>query len=161
MWGSCLRLLFWFLHEANIHWLKSARIRSFSGPYFPVFRLNAEIYSINLRIQLKYGKIRTGKTPNTDTYWLLFLVLQLENVDASITVPIPLGDFQLSGAGTWSYGDTRLKVKFLKDMNGYYSIKGYAETGKDVFYSQNENKAWRGVFRTCQTFMMELYCEDS
>ena len=63
---------------------------------------------------------------------LLFLVHQLENVDASITVPIPLGDFQLSGAGTWSYGDTKLKVKFLKDMNGYYSIKGYAETGKDI-----------------------------
>ena len=33
----------------------------FSGPYFPVFRLNTEIYFVNLRIQSKYGKIRTRK----------------------------------------------------------------------------------------------------
>ena len=30
-----------------------------SGPYFPVFGLNTEIYSVNLRIQSKYRKIRT------------------------------------------------------------------------------------------------------
>ena len=32
-----------------------------SGPYFPVFRLNTEIYGINRRIQSKFGKIRTRK----------------------------------------------------------------------------------------------------
>ena len=30
-----------------------------SGPYFPVFELNTEIYSVNLRIQSEYRKIRT------------------------------------------------------------------------------------------------------
>ena len=30
-----------------------------SGLYFPVFRLNMEIYSVNLRIQSEYRKIRT------------------------------------------------------------------------------------------------------
>ena len=30
-----------------------------SGPYFPVFGLNTVIYSVNLRIQFKYRKIRT------------------------------------------------------------------------------------------------------
>ena len=30
-----------------------------SGPYFPVFGLNKEIYEVNLRIQSKYRKIRT------------------------------------------------------------------------------------------------------
>ena len=30
-----------------------------SGPYYPVFRLNTEIYSLNLRIQSEYRKIRT------------------------------------------------------------------------------------------------------
>ena len=29
------------------------------GPYFPVFALNTEIYSVNLRIQSEYRKIRT------------------------------------------------------------------------------------------------------
>ena len=33
----------------------------FSGPYFPVFGLDAEIYFVNLRIQSEYGKIRTKK----------------------------------------------------------------------------------------------------
>ena len=31
------------------------------GPYFPVFGLNTEIYSVNLRIQPEYRKIRTRK----------------------------------------------------------------------------------------------------
>ena len=30
-----------------------------SGPHFPVFGLNTEIYEINLRIQSEYNKIRT------------------------------------------------------------------------------------------------------
>ena len=42
-----------------IHYVKIVRIRSFSGPYFPAFGLN---------IQSEYGKIRTRKTPNMDTF---------------------------------------------------------------------------------------------
>ena len=34
---------------------------SFSGPYFPVFGLNAEIYRVNLPIQSEYWKTRTRK----------------------------------------------------------------------------------------------------
>ena len=41
--------------------VKSVQIRSFSGSYFPVFRLNMEIHSVNLRIQSEYRKIRTCK----------------------------------------------------------------------------------------------------
>ena len=33
----------------------------FSRPYFPVFAMNTEIYSVNLRIQSEYGKIRAKK----------------------------------------------------------------------------------------------------
>ena len=47
---------------------ESARIQGFWCPYFPKFRLNTEIYSINLRIQTKSGKMRTRKTPNMDTW---------------------------------------------------------------------------------------------
>ena len=32
-----------------------------SGPYFPVFGLNTEIYFVNLCIQSKYRKVRTRK----------------------------------------------------------------------------------------------------
>ena len=53
------------------HYVKSVRIRSFSGQYFPAFRLNTEIYFVNLciqsdlRIQSECGKIRKRKTANT------------------------------------------------------------------------------------------------
>ena len=37
------------------HHVKSVRIRSYSGPYFPVFGLNTERYSVSLRIQSECG----------------------------------------------------------------------------------------------------------
>ena len=40
---------------------KSPNMEFFSGPYYPVFRLNTEIYSVNLLIQYEYGKIQTRK----------------------------------------------------------------------------------------------------
>ena len=55
-----------------LHCVKSVRIRKFSGRYFPAFRLNTERYSvytpISLRIQSECGKIRTRKTPNTESF---------------------------------------------------------------------------------------------
>ena len=51
------------------HCVKSVRIRSHSGPYFPAFGLNAKRYSVSLLIQSEYGKIRTRITPNTDTLY--------------------------------------------------------------------------------------------
>ena len=56
------------LYEASV------RIRSFSGSYFPAFELNTERYSLSLRIQLKYEKIRTKKTPNTDTFHAVSMI---------------------------------------------------------------------------------------
>ena len=53
------------------HYVKSVRIRSFSGPYFPALRLNTEIYFVNLciqsdlRIQSECGKLRKRKSANT------------------------------------------------------------------------------------------------
>ena len=47
---------------------KSVRMRSFSGLYFPAFGLNMERYEVLLCIQSECGKIRTRKTPNTDTF---------------------------------------------------------------------------------------------
>ena len=39
-----------------------------SGPYFPVFRLNTEIYRVNLRIQSETGKYGPEMTPYLDTF---------------------------------------------------------------------------------------------
>ena len=45
----------------NMHTLhrKVSKYRVISGPYFPVFGLNTEIYGVNLHIQSEYRKIQT------------------------------------------------------------------------------------------------------
>ena len=40
----------------------------FSGPYFPAFGLETEIYPVNFRIQSKYEKIKTTKSPYSDSF---------------------------------------------------------------------------------------------
>ena len=37
--------------QGHRHWVKSVRIRSYSGPYFPALGLNVERYGVSLRIQ--------------------------------------------------------------------------------------------------------------
>ena len=48
-------------HEQENTARKVSKYRVFSGPYFPAFGLNTEIYGVNLRIQSECGKIRTRK----------------------------------------------------------------------------------------------------
>ena len=45
----------------------------FSGPYFPAFELNMEIYEVDLRTQSKCGKIQTRKTPYLDTFHAVYV----------------------------------------------------------------------------------------
>ena len=47
------------------HCVKSALIRSYSGPYFPPLGLNTEKYEVSLHIQSKCEKMRTRITPDT------------------------------------------------------------------------------------------------
>ena len=47
-----------------INCMKSVRVWSFSGPYFPAFGMNTEKYGVSLSIQSKCGEIRTRK-PDT------------------------------------------------------------------------------------------------
>ena len=58
---------------SKYHCVKSIRIRSYSGSYFPAFGLNMERYGVSFRIQSERGKIGTGMTPNTDTLRSVFL----------------------------------------------------------------------------------------
>ena len=52
--------------------VKCVRIRSYSGPHFPAFRLNTERYGVSLRIQSECGKMWTRITPNSDTSHAVF-----------------------------------------------------------------------------------------
>ena len=61
---------------------KSVQICNFSGPYFPELGLNTEIYSVKFRTQFKYGKIRTRKNPNLETFY--------------VTIPTQFEDIQLA-----------------------------------------------------------------
>ena len=54
--------------QYRFHCVKSVLIPSYSGLHFPTFGLNTERYSVSLRIQSKYGKMRTRINPNTDTF---------------------------------------------------------------------------------------------
>ena len=85
------------------HCKKSVRIRSFSGPCFPAFELNTERYSVSLRIQSECGKIRTRKTPNTDT---------LHAAKAIIIPPIYQRLFYRSNCGICFTEDHSCKYKF-------------------------------------------------
>ena len=60
-----------------IHCVKSVRILSFSGPYFPVFGLNMERYGVSLRIQSECEKLQTRKTSNTDTFHPVIITIEV------------------------------------------------------------------------------------
>ena len=47
--------------ESPSHCVKSVKIRSFFGPYFPSFGLNTERYGVSLGIHSECGKKRTRK----------------------------------------------------------------------------------------------------
>ena len=52
--------------------MKSVRVRSYSSPHFSAFGLNKERYRVSLSIQSECGKIRTGITPNTNTFHAVY-----------------------------------------------------------------------------------------
>ena len=57
----------------KIHCVKSVRIRSYSGPHFPAFGLNTVRYCLSPHILCECGRIWTGITPNTDTFYAVFV----------------------------------------------------------------------------------------
>ena len=56
----------------KFHCVKSVHIWSYSGPHFPALGQNKERYSVSLRFQSEYGKMRTRTTPNTNTFHTVF-----------------------------------------------------------------------------------------
>ena len=61
-----------------MHCVKSVRIRSYSGSYFPAFGLNAKRYGASLHIQSERGKMQTRITPNTEIFHvMIYLFIKL------------------------------------------------------------------------------------
>ena len=88
------------------HYVKSVQIRSFPGPYFPIFGLNTEIYGINLCIQSEYGNIRTRKKLRI---WILFTQCGRE------TSSFSYGLFSIASIRNHTLNVLNLEVlKFLK-----------------------------------------------
>ena len=98
--------------------VKSARIRSFSGPYFPVSGLDTE--RLCLRIQSECRKIRTKKTPNTDIFHAVRVMRNMNiygrNQIAEKTTEIP------SLQRIWSHLLNKLLMEnFIFLWSGYHS----------------------------------------
>ena len=53
--------------------MEIVRIRYFSATYFSAIGQNTEGYGVSFRIQSEFGKIRTAKTPNTNTFHVVVL----------------------------------------------------------------------------------------
>ena len=66
LWKRLLRTFSLLHHSYYTHCEKCVRSRSYSGPHFPAFELNAERYPIFCP---NAGKMRTRITPNTDTFY--------------------------------------------------------------------------------------------
>ena len=71
--GTEITFIITFLerNSGTRHYVKSVRIRSYSGLYFPVFGLNTKRDGVSLRIQSECEKMRTRITPNTDTFYVM------------------------------------------------------------------------------------------
>ena len=57
------------LTQCKTNCVKSVSIQSYSGPYFPTFRMNTERYSISVHIQSECRKTWTRITLNMDTFY--------------------------------------------------------------------------------------------
>ena len=103
-----------------------------SGPYFPVFGLNTEVYSVNLHIQSEYRKIWTRKT-SIFGHFSRSASNRNACVCSSFTVMIIL--FKTSAISSTLYSTLKVKVTIMKKTCfEFYFRKSYF--GKvDVFES--------------------------
>ena len=67
-----------------LHCVKGVHTQSFFGPYFPVFGLNTERYSVSLRILSECRKMRNRTTPNRKIFRSALLIRQKTNKKESI-----------------------------------------------------------------------------
>ena len=104
----------------NENCVKSAQIRSFSGPHFPAFGMNTEIYRVNLRILSECGKRRTEKL-RTRT---LFKQWNTSNFPISV-ISSYQGKFEIRYLNIWGifYGHSFVK-RFSENTTCKVSVFG-------------------------------------
>ena len=103
---------------------KESKYRVFSGPYFSIFRLNTEIYGVNLPIQFKHGKILTRKNPILETFCIVeifdsFLIHERISLN-----PWP-SNFGSSQNGLLGWTFFFIYVIFASDVNLNVLVTGY------------------------------------
>ena len=86
IWNELIKIIAQWYYQPIEHCVKRVCIRSFSGPDFPVFRLNTQIYRVNLHTQYECGQIRTRKTSNADTvhavkFYVIYPILINNNLE--------------------------------------------------------------------------------
>ena len=125
--------------------LKTIQIRSFLGPHFPIFVLNMEeVYSVNIRIQPKCGKIQQEKTPDLDNFhamWVFRLhLLQICIIFFKHLLKLAFfKDLHIEAWGTSStYSHMLLLICFKYLLNGdfYVSLKS-VKKAKNSQYKDN------------------------
>ena len=89
------------------HFAKSVRIRNFSGPYFPAFGLNTEIYSVSRYSQNRKVTVQTPQDaqPGLGTHW--------PSIQNRYSVVINFALVRLSPRGwrNFSRGSAKLQLK--------------------------------------------------
>ena len=68
------KLLLTVIHHGCLMCLKSVRIWSHSGPFFPAFGLNTGRYSVSLRVQSEWGEMWTRMAPNASTCYAVLMI---------------------------------------------------------------------------------------
>ena len=68
VFNCILFILLVFFYLCNDLLRKRCLYLEFSGPHFASFGLNIKIYRVNLPVPSELGRIRTRKTPKTDTF---------------------------------------------------------------------------------------------
>lgn len=53
--------------------------------------------------------------------------MEINNVEGAISLPVPFGDFQMLAGGEWKLGNLKMKVKFNRDHDDTYNVKGFSE----------------------------------
>ena len=112
------------------HYVKSAHIRSFCGPYFPAFGVNTQRYGVSLCIQSECGKRVTRETLNTDTFHVVTIFENfrpgLDFNDDSLKIVNPLTANPTKWSNTLKQFVGNLPTNFLSvfDLLLYWRLKG-------------------------------------
>ena len=98
-------------HNSHLTTWKVSKYGVFSGPYFPAFGLNTEIYGVNFCIQSEYRKIRTRinsvcghfwRSVCLMFFWLIASVLECASQEFSFEKhPLNFFDFTTNDVYLW------------------------------------------------------------